>query len=79
MTANDGLPPTGFVRIKVLLGDPKADPPVLGILPLSKSAFWRGVKEGRYPAPHYLSPKTPAWAVEDIRRLIADLKASAKP
>lgn len=41
------------------------------IIPVSKTAWWQGVKEGRYPAPVKLGPKTTVWRVEDIRALIA--------
>jgi prophage regulatory protein len=52
------------------LGDPKADPPVPPIIPVSKSSWWAGVKSGRYPKPIKLGPRTTAWRVDDIRRLI---------
>lgn len=54
------LPETGFVRL----------PDVLRVFPISKSAWWAGVKEGRFPKPVKLGPKTSAWRVQDIRALI---------
>lgn len=44
---------------------------VIGLLPISKSAWWLGVKEGRFPKPIKLGPRTTVWRVEDIRALIA--------
>lgn len=55
------LPETGFVRL----------PLILSVFPVSRSAFWAGVKSGKYPQPVKLSERTTAWRVEDIRALIA--------
>lgn len=54
------IPDIGFIRL----------PQVLCAFPLSKSAWWHGVKLGRYPRPVKLGPRTTAWRVEDIRALI---------
>ena len=59
------LPETGFVRL----------PEVLKVFPVSKSTWWIGVKEKRYPRPVKLGPKITAWRVEDIRELIASQRA----
>ena len=68
------LPETGFLRLRQIVGDPKATPPIPAIIPVSKSTFWAGVKTGRYPKPVKLSERCTAWRVEDIRELI--LKAN---
>lgn len=54
------LPEIGFIRL----------PDVLKVFPISKSAWWAGIKEGRFPKPVKLGPKTTAWRVQDIRALI---------
>lgn len=64
------LPSTGFLRLRQIIGDPMADPPVPAIIPVRKSTWWQGVKDGRFPKPVKLGPRTTAWRVEDIRRLI---------
>ena len=65
------LPETGYLRLAQIIGDPKADPPVPPIIPVSKSTWWNGVKEGRYPQPvRTLGTRITAWRVEDIRTLI---------
>lgn len=64
------IPETGFLRLRQIIGDPKADPPIPAIIPVSKSTFWAGVKTGRYPKPVKLSERCTAWRVEDIRELI---------
>lgn len=39
------------------------------MIPVSKSAWWAGVKSGRYPKPKQLGPNTTTWTVGDIRAL----------
>jgi predicted DNA-binding transcriptional regulator AlpA len=41
-----------------------------GPIPVSKSTWWAGVKDGRFPKPVKLGTRISAWRVEDIRRLI---------
>jgi predicted DNA-binding transcriptional regulator AlpA len=53
----------GFLRL----------PQVLALIPVSKSAWWAGVKSGRYPRPIKLGPRTSAWRVSDIMDLLANL------
>jgi prophage regulatory protein len=57
------IPETGFVRL----------PQVLSVIPLGKTSWWEGVKEGRFPKPVKLSPRCTAWKAEDIRELIKTL------
>lgn len=46
---------------------------VLAHVPISRSAWLSGVKEGRYPPPVKLSPRRVAWRVSDIRAFLASL------
>jgi predicted DNA-binding transcriptional regulator AlpA len=62
------LPETGFLRLKQIIGNPKHGVPA--IVPVSSSAWWIGVKTGRYPKPIKLSPAVTVWRIEDIRALI---------
>lgn len=62
------LPETGLVRLSQILGDKKKGIPP--IIPISKSAWWAGVKSGRYPQPVKLSDRCTCWYVDDIRALI---------
>lgn len=64
------LPETGFVRLSQIVGNPKADPPIPPIYPVSASTWWAGVRVGRFPKPVKLGPRTTAWRVQDIRALI---------
>ena len=70
------LPETGFLRLSQIIGNPKAQPPIPAVIPVSKSTWWEGVKSGRYPQPvRTLGRRITAWRVEDIRALI--LRTSA--
>ena len=59
------LPAVGFVRL--------AD--VLKLIPVGKSAWYAGIKEGRFPAPVKLNKRASAYRVEDIRALIERLSS----
>jgi hypothetical protein len=65
------LPPTGYVRLHQLIGDPGKGLP--GIIPMSKSTLLRLVRNGQFPAPVKLSPMISAWRVEDIREWLNSL------
>ncbi|HJV81344.1 helix-turn-helix transcriptional regulator [Noviherbaspirillum sp.] len=58
------LPETGFIRL----------PTVLKIYPISKSAWWQGIRAGHFPQGVKLGPRTTAWRVEDIRRLVSSTR-----
>jgi prophage regulatory protein len=64
------IPETGFLRQKTILGSPKSTPPILGILPISPSSWWAGIKKGIYPSPVKISANVTAWKVDDIKDLI---------
>jgi prophage regulatory protein len=60
------FPETGFVRLSAIIA-PRCP------IPVGKSTWWQGIKDGRFPKPVKLGPKTTAWRVEDIRALIERL------
>ena len=64
------LPEVGFLRLSQIIGNPKSEPPIPAVIPVSKSSWWAGCKSGRYPAPIRLGLRTTAWRVEDILNLI---------
>jgi hypothetical protein len=74
---NNTLPETGYVRLSQIIGNPKANPPIPPIIPVSKSTWWAGVASGRYPQPvRTLGPRITAWTVESIRKLIENNNSS---
>lgn len=60
------LPAEGFLRLNQIIGNKDAP----AIIPISRSNFLAGVKEGRFPKPIKLGKRTTAWRVRDIRALI---------
>ena len=56
------FPETGFVRLKTILAPE-------GPIPVSKSTWWAGVKDGRFPKPMKLGARVTVWRAEDIRAL----------
>jgi prophage regulatory protein len=68
---NNPLPETGYVRLPQIIGDTKANPPIPAVIPISKSSWWNGIREGRYPKPSKkFGPRISAWDVRDIRALL---------
>lgn len=45
-------------------------PQVLQLFPVSRSTWWQGVRDGKFPKAVKLTARTTAWRVEDIRKLI---------
>jgi prophage regulatory protein len=48
-------------------------PQVLALVPISRSAWWQGCRDGRYPKPIRLGPRTTVWRASDILALIDSL------
>ncbi len=71
MNTLESLPATGFIRLKIIVGDRRTG--VLGVLPVGTTTWWNGVRSGRFPQPVKLGPRITAWRVEDIRDLLERL------
>jgi len=67
--ALNALPAQGFVRLRQILGDPKATPPLPPIIPVSRATWYKNIGI-RYPRPVSIGRRAVAWRVEDIRKLI---------
>ena len=67
------LPEVGYLRLPQIIGNPNQQPPIPAIIPVGKSTWWQGVREGRYPKPIKIGARATAWRVEDIRALIERL------
>lgn len=50
----------GFLRL----------PQVLSLIPVSRSTWWKGVSEGRFPKPVKLSERVTVWRASDVREYI---------
>lgn len=64
------IPSIGYLRLKQIIGSKKSNPPIIPLIPIGKSAWWEGVKDGRFPKPIKLGPRTTVWRVEEIITLI---------
>jgi prophage regulatory protein len=62
----DDFPKDGLVRLAAILAP-------IGPIPVSKSTWWQGVKEGRFPKPYKLGPRTTVWKAEDVRAMFEGL------
>jgi predicted DNA-binding transcriptional regulator AlpA len=69
------LPKVGFVRLEQIIGDSKADPPIAPLVPVSKSAWWAGIRSGRFPPGVKILPGVTAWNWRDIHQLLENLQA----
>jgi prophage regulatory protein len=58
------FPTEGLVRIQDIIAP-------AGPIPVGRSTWWAGVKDGRFPKPVKLGPRITVWRVEDIRALVA--------
>jgi predicted DNA-binding transcriptional regulator AlpA len=70
-----------FVRVRDIVSNKKTGR--AGILSIGKSLGWKGVREGRFPAPTRLPghPHLPLWRRADVEALLADpveVKGGAK-
>ena len=54
---------SGFLRVKDIIAPN-------GPIPVSRSTWWQGVKDGRFPKPLKLGERVTVWRVDDIRDLI---------
>ena len=61
------LPTTGFLRLNQ----------VLQLIPYKKTAWYAGLKAGRFPKPVPLGDRARGYRVEDIRALIERLSDQA--
>ena len=68
------LPKAGLARLEQVIGDPKADPPIRPVIPVSKSTWWAGVRSGQFPPAIKVTKGVSAWRWEDIHRLLQSLR-----
>lgn len=64
---SDDLNVHGFMRLPQIIGPH-------GLLPISRSSWWYGVKKGIYPSPIKIAPRTTVWARRSILALVDRLE-----
>lgn len=52
-------------------------PLVLDVFPVSRSAWWAGIKRGIYPKPYRLGARSSAWRAGEIRALLMAVAGDA--
>ena len=62
------LPETGFLRLRAILAP-------AGPIPVSKSTWWQGIKDGRFPKPIKLGALS-RWPQSEILAVIERAKAA---
>lgn len=67
------IPAIGFIRLQLIIGDKKAEPPIQAIIPISRTSWLNGVKSGKYPKPVKLGERSVAWRAIDIQALVSSL------
>lgn len=65
MQTQNAFPSTGFVRLRDILAP-------AGPIPVSKSTWWQGIRDGRFPKPLKLGKRVTVWRAEDILKLLAE-------
>jgi prophage regulatory protein len=57
-----------LIRLEKIIGNPKTGEE--GILPISRTTWYRGVNEGKFPKPVHLSPGCTAWRESEVMDLL---------
>lgn len=55
----DQLPDSSMLNIKE----------VLAVVRISRSSWYAGIKDGKYPAPVHIGPASPRWKLGDVRKV----------
>lgn len=63
-----------ILELKAIIGGGAGDNLSKGLLPISRSTWYRGIRVGRYPRPIRLSPRRVGWRRCDIETLLATLR-----
>jgi prophage regulatory protein len=68
------LPETGFLRLVDIIGDRRKG--ISGLFPVSRTAWYAGVKSKLYPQPIKLGPRTTAYDIQAVRSLIESTRVT---
>lgn len=71
MTTPQHLSESALLRLPQIVGDIKRG--ISPLVPISRSGWWAGVKEGKFPKPVRISPRCVAWRASDIAALLERL------
>lgn len=66
------IPENRLLKLRDIIGDPKATPPIPAIIPVCKASWYQGQKTGRYPKPVRIGDSRGTfYKAEEIFKLIA--------
>ncbi len=71
----------GFFKLKNIIGDSKATPPIQPLIPVGRTTFLNRVKSGEYPAPVKLGgdgSRSVAWRKSDILELVEKINGQKR-
>lgn len=64
------MPTDRYVRVRQIVGDPEAVPPIPAIVQVGTSTWWAWVKAGKAPQPIKLSPRVTVWRESEVRAFV---------
>ena len=67
-TVANSINPLSFLRASQILGNKNKGIPAL--IPVSRSSWYAGVRDGKYPKPQKLGPRTSVWRASDILAIL---------
>ena len=67
------IPP--LLKLRQIICDPKKG--IAPLIPVSRSGWYQGIKEGRFPEPVKLGQRAVAWRYADIAALLKRLGGEA--
>ena len=62
-----------ILRLSQIIGDRRKTPPIEGIIPVSRSTWYRCVRSGLFPKAVSISPRCVGWRQSDIESLLTTL------
>ncbi len=64
-----------LLRLSQIIGNPKSKPPVEAIIPTSRTSWYEGIKDGRFPKPIKLAGgKSSFWIADEVYAVIEDAR-----
>jgi predicted DNA-binding transcriptional regulator AlpA len=64
-----------LLKLRQIIGDPKKG--ITPLIPVSRSAWYAGVRQGKFPQPVKLGQRAVAWRYADIAALLKRLGGEA--
>jgi hypothetical protein len=65
-----------LLRLKQIVGDPKSNPPIEPIIPISRASWYDGIRKGKYPKPiKFGDGRASFWRSDEVFSLADGLEA----